>query len=379
MGPVGLYIHVPFCVRKCKYCDFVSYPYREEMAADYLKALELEMQHYAGVLSPEHKRFATVYVGGGTPTVLTTAQLDRLLMFTQKYFCRAKDAEVTVEANPGTVDREKLKLLKEMGVNRISFGVQACQQRLLNILGRAHNFKQAVQAVEQARHVGFNNINLDMIFGIPTQRLAEWTVSLNLLLEMQPEHLSCYSLQLEEGTPLAKDVERGVLKGCPDELDLAMYQKAIKYLTRHGYTHYEISNFARPGFQSRHNLIYWHNGNYLGLGPAAHSHFNGERWANTGSLAEYAGSLAKKELPVTERFKLTKKEVMSETVFMGLRLLDGLNLSEFRRRFKQDVLDIWPEQITKLCSQGLLKLTDGRLKLTDKGLPLANIVFMEFV
>ncbi len=379
MDSLSLYIHVPFCMRKCSYCDFVSYSYSADAAESYLTALELELQHYACTLSRLQRQPATVFIGGGTPTVLKTAQLEKLLLAVQKYFHWAPNAEVTIEANPGTVNWEKLYTLKQLGVNRLSIGVQACQQHLLNLLGRVHNYQQAVQAVADARCAGFENINLDLIFGLPNQSLTEWQQSLRSVLDLSPRHLSCYSLQLEENTPLTTAVECGRLNRCSEELELAMYQETIDFLAANGYLHYEISNFAQPGFQSKHNLVYWHNGYYLGLGPAAHSHVNNERWANTGGLEEYVSKLTAGELPVSEHNSLTVKDDMIETAIMGLRLLEGLSLCAFYERFRQDVQNVWPKQIAELCAQGLLELTATHLKLTQKGLPLANVVFAEFV
>ncbi|MBM7855705.1 oxygen-independent coproporphyrinogen-3 oxidase [Desulfohalotomaculum tongense] len=375
---IGLYIHVPFCLQKCRYCDFVSYPYNKDDARSYLQALEREMQYYARRLTPG-RRVSTVFIGGGTPTVLETGDLTKLLENARRYFQWSEDAEVTVEANPGTINKHKLYMLHQMGVNRLSLGVQAYQSRLLNLLGRVHDYRQVLQGVSAARQVGFNNLNLDLIFGIPGQSLKDWQESLAMLADLQPEHLACYSLQLEEGTPLAAAVERGEVTPCREELELKMYNKLIDFLTARGYRHYEISNFSKPGCQCRHNLLYWHNGEYLGLGPAAHSHLDMQRWSNTASIRQYTGQVLKNVPPVTERHKLTKKDVMIETAFMGLRLLQGLDRNEFYRRFGQRITDVWPEEVKKLCHQGLLELTDTHLRLTGKGLRLANLVFREFV
>lgn len=374
---VGLYIHVPFCQQKCHYCDFVSYRYQEHDAVAYLKALEQEMQHYGQILGPQ--RVSTIFIGGGTPTLLTEKLLMQMLKHVQQYFRWAPDVEVTVEANPGTVDKGKLHSLRREGVNRLSLGVQACQQPLLKLLGRIHNYQEAQQALETARQVGFTNINLDLIFALPGQKLDDWQQSLQLLTAWQPEHLSCYSLQLEEGTPLAQSVQHGKLLPCSEELELAMYNEAIGYLTSHGYQHYEISNFAKPGYHSSHNLTYWRNEYYIGMGPAAHSHYDKKRWANTASLSEYVQQINLGQMPVCEQLSLTKSDTMEETMFMGLRLLKGLDIQQFEQRFGQRVTELWPTQIDKLVKNGLLELSDTHIKLTPKGLPIANIVFAEFV
>lgn len=374
---VGLYIHVPFCLQKCHYCDFVSYPYDRQHALAYVTALEQEMRHYGQKLAGQ--TVSTVFIGGGTPTVLPEELLTKLLLACQRHFVWENNGEVTVEANPGTVDQSKLHSLKQLGVNRLSLGVQACQQPLLKLLGRIHNYRQAQQAMETARQVGFTNISLDLIFALPGQGLADWRQSLKLVTQWQPEHLSCYSLQLEEGTPLAQAVQQGKLAPCPEEQELAMYYEAIGYLTSHGYQHYEISNFARPGYRSRHNLSYWQNEHYIGLGPAAHSHYRGQRWANTAGLEDYVQQLARGRLPVCEQTSLTKLDSMIETMFMGLRLLEGVNLHRFYQRFGQSVNAVWPKQIDKLVTDGLLEMSDSHIRLTAKGLPIANTVFAEFV
>ncbi|MEG6614846.1 radical SAM family heme chaperone HemW [Peptococcaceae bacterium 1198_IL3148] len=376
---ISLYVHVPFCVQKCTYCDFVSFPYKPDIAHRYLRALEQEMCYYAERLSAGQKQVGTVFIGGGTPSILPAKDLAWLLEKLQHYFHWQPEAEVTVEANPGTLDKEKLLTLYRGGVNRLSLGVQACQPQLLQVLGRIHNLNQALQAVDVARQVGFNNLSMDLIFAVPGQSLTHWQQSLKILTELEPQHISCYSLQLEDGTPLTAAVDRGELVRCDEDLELAMYNETISFLHRLGYQHYEISNFAQPGFQSKHNLVYWHNQEYLGLGPAAHSHLNSQRWANTGDINQYADAMKKGTPLLTEHIQLTVAASMSETMFMGLRLLAGVNLNAFYRRFGRSVFDVWPEETAKLIKQGLIENTGSHLRLTPKGLPLANIVFAEFV
>ncbi|MTI81491.1 MAG: oxygen-independent coproporphyrinogen III oxidase [Firmicutes bacterium] len=372
---LGLYIHVPFCLRKCRYCDFVSYAYNRNDAELYLNALNREMEYYA----QRRLDFNTVFIGGGTPSILETDHLERLLYSARQHFQWTEDAEVTMEANPGTLTEEKLYVMRRMGVNRLSLGVQACQQSLLNTLGRLHDYQQVIQAVQIARVVGFNNINIDLIFGIPGQTLHQWQKTLATVMNLQPEHLSCYSLQLEEGTPLAEAVAKGKINACPEELELQMYNDVIDFLIKKDYQHYEISNFSKPGFNCEHNITYWKNNQYLGVGPAAHSHMQMQRWSNTTELRQYANNLMDNDLPVVERHHLTRQDAMSETVFMGLRLIKGLDLDQFYRRFGQGVYDIWPQQINKLTDQDLIEMSEGYLRLTYKGLRLANQVFVEFV
>ncbi|SHI33814.1 radical SAM family heme chaperone HemW [Desulfofundulus thermosubterraneus] len=376
---ISLYIHVPFCLRKCRYCDFVSYTYDPEAARRYRVALLREMALYHERLAPQERQLKTIFIGGGTPTCLPQGELVAILEGCYRYFQWLSGVEVTIEANPGTVDLPKLRALRAAGVNRLSLGVQTCSDRFLKLLGRVHDFSQAVEAVQLARRAGFDNLNLDLIFAIPGQTVAEWLHCLDKILTLRPEHISAYSLQIEEGTPLARAVAEGSVLPCDEETDLAMYREVINFLAARGYEHYEVSNFARPGHRCRHNLTYWHNEPYLGLGPAAHSYLRGERLYNTASLEEYEARLLSGELPVAGREKLSRATMMAETVFLGLRLIEGLDLEKFAACFGENIEEVFGEQIIKLRRAGLLEIHSGRLRLTFRGLPLANAVFREFV
>lgn len=377
--PIGLYIHVPFCLQKCRYCDFASYPLEQGQVERYLRGLRQEMAYYKEILTPQQKQIATIFVGGGTPTCLVSGQLIGILEQVDRFFTIIPGAEITTEANPGTVSLDSLRELRAAGFNRLSLGVQSTHRELLRLLGRIHNFEQARQAVQGARAAGFENINLDLIFGLPTQTVAHWRQSVSNILDLAPEHLSCYSLQLEEGTPLAGAVDRGQLAACPEETELAMYHSVMEMLSVAGYRHYEISNFALPGYQCRHNLLYWHNREYLGLGPAAHSHLNGVRWGNVEEIHQYVSLLHRGQRPTEEIQTLSRREQMEETVFLGLRLIEGVSLDAFRQRFGAALTEAFDKQIRELTEKGLVELAAGHLKLTGKGLPLANQVFAEFV
>ncbi|WP_428846036.1 radical SAM family heme chaperone HemW [Moorella sp. E308F] len=374
----SIYIHIPFCVRKCHYCDFVSYPGRppEEMAA-YCRALEREMDLVAGKWQPGPA--ATVYIGGGTPTLLPARNLEQVLDAVDRFFGRQPGAEVTVEANPGTVDGRKLKILKAAGVNRLSLGVQSLDDDLLAAMGRIHRRRDIYEAFDQARRAGFSNINLDLIFGLPGQTLDGWRATLKEAIALQPEHIAAYSLQVEEGTPWGKLAAAGELPLPGEELELAMYQEARQMLAAVGYQQYEISNFARPGYQCRHNLTYWLNQPYLGLGAAAASYWRGRRWQNYSELHRYRHVLSRGRLPRAEIETLTPHQQMAETMFMGLRLMAGVDLEDFRRRFGVDAREVYARELAGLYRAGLVEEKDGHLRLTEKGLPLANEVFMQFV
>jgi oxygen-independent coproporphyrinogen-3 oxidase len=374
----SIYIHIPFCIRKCHYCDFVSYPGRppEEMAA-YCRALEREMDLVAGKWQPGPA--ATVYIGGGTPTLLPARNLEQVLDAVDRFFGRQPGAEVTVEANPGTVDGRKLKILKAAGVNRLSLGVQSLDDDLLAAMGRIHRRRDVYEAFDQARRAGFHNINVDLIFGLPGQTLDGWRATLKEAIALQPEHIAAYSLQVEEGTPWGKLAAAGELPLPGEELELAMYQEARQMLAAVGYQQYEISNFARPGYQCRHNLTYWLNQPYLGLGAAAASYWRGRRWQNYSELHRYRHVLSRGRLPRAEIETLTPHQQMAETMFMGLRLMAGVDLEDFRRRFGVDAREVYARELAGLYRAGLVEEKDGHLRLTEKGLPLANEVFMQFV
>jgi len=376
---IGLYIHVPFCISKCRYCDFVSYPFDSGAVRKYLTALEREMKLYGRILDAAGEQVATVYVGGGTPTCLSAGDLEAVLNAGRRFFRFLPDAEITVEANPGTVDADKLTVLRAAGVNRLSLGVQACQEDLLRRLGRIHDFRQAVEAVHLARRAGFGNLSLDLIFGIPGQTAERWRACLERVLELAPEHISAYGLQIEEDTPLGRAVKAGAETPCDEEAELVMFRETIAVLTASGYEHYEISNFARPGFQCRHNLRYWRNEEYLGLGPAAHSYRHGRRYNNVEKIDAYADRLAAGEPPVDAAERPPLRTAMGETVFLGLRLIGGLSLEDFAARFGKRAEEVFAPQIGRLTALGLLEIKDGRLRLTSRGLPVANRVFVEFV
>ena len=376
---IGIYIHVPFCLKKCNYCDFISYPYDAGLAASYVYALEREMKLYAGKMPADQRVVRTVFLGGGTPSLLSGQHLALILENCRMYFQIRDDAEITVECNPGTVTREKFALMRRAGVNRISLGVQAFQAKLLSFLGRTHSFAEVNEAVKACRCEGIDNISCDLIYGIPGQTGQDWQETLERVLDLSPAHISAYGLKIEPETPLYKAVASGTVVPCDDEAELEMYQYVISILAARGFKHYEISNFALPGMEARHNLIYWLNEEYLGLGPAAHSLLNRHRFSNVKCVASYIKKLEKNEPAVAEKNPLSLEDEISETIFLGLRMLDGLDTRAFTRRFGCSVADIFGPQLEKLTGLGLIKINANGIRLTEKGLPLANEVFVEFI
>jgi oxygen-independent coproporphyrinogen-3 oxidase len=375
--PYGLYLHIPFCRQKCAYCDFDSFVCEETLYAPYLLAIRQEMVTWAnsGVANAR-----TLFVGGGTPTVLSALDLAALVRETRRIFALPARAEITVEANPGTVDVGYLRRLREAGVNRLSLGVQSFDDRLLRLLGRIHTALDAEKAVRDARAAGLENLNLDLMLGLPEQTMADWRESLLRALDLVPEHLSLYALTLEEGTPLKERITGGALAEPDDDRAAEMYEWAEQTLAEAGYVHYEISNWARKGFACQHNLIYWRNEPYLGLGAAAHSWMGGKRWANVRYPGEYIQALHGQLGPVAEMETLDRALEMAETMMMGLRLLqEGVAFDRFEQRFGVQMEEVYGSEIADLVARGLLERTAERIRLTLRGHLLGNRAFVEFL
>jgi oxygen-independent coproporphyrinogen-3 oxidase len=375
-SPDALYVHVPFCVGKCGYCDFYSVVVSDDAVRAYLDAVAAELRMTADVLGGCAK---TVYVGGGTPTSLDADELDELLRAVLAHVDAKRIEEFTVEANPGTLSREKLLVLESRGVNRLSLGAQSFNDRLLAVLGRRHRRDDVGRAVELAREAGLANLSLDLIFGVPTGTVAEWRSDLDEALSLDVPHVSAYSLTYEEGTPLARAVEEGAYRRLGEEDDLRMYEETIETLTSAGFEHYEVSNFARRGFACRHNEIYWANESYLGVGPAAVSYIGGERRRSVASVPQYAERLSRGELPVDFRERLKPEQRARETAVMNLRRTRGMDLDEFRRHTGFDAMEMFGKELQSLAADGLVEMTPDSVRLTRKGLFVADSVLAMLV
>jgi len=379
---LALYLHIPFCVRKCRYCAFVSRPPGDGSTGntpvqDYLRALRREIGTAASLAG--RQTLGSIYFGGGTPTLLDPSDLVSLLEETRDHFDWGEDMEITVEANPGTVSLVGLRLLRDAGVNRISIGAQSFNPEELGLLGRIHGVTEIYSAYYAAREAGFDNVNLDLIYGIPGQTLSGWRASLEKALDLYPEHLSVYGLSLEEGTPLAEEIAKGWLQACPEETQVAMWEITGRLLKAAGYERYEIANFASPGRQCRHNLTYWLNLPYLGLGAAAHGYFNGIRYANHSDLETYIESSLQGKLPRAWEEHQTPEQERNDTIIMGLRLTRGLSRSAFRDRFGYSFEDLFGDQLNALEQEGLMGKNKGFIYLTERGRLLANYVLAHFV
>ncbi|MBF6613091.1 MAG: radical SAM family heme chaperone HemW [Chloroflexi bacterium] len=383
--PLGLYLHVPFCESKCIYCDFNSYAHLEEKYAPFVEAICQDLRRGVGWDLPgaddcTGAEIATIFMGGGTPTVLQPTQIARILHSAHQRYNIAPGAEITMEANPGTISLEKFTGYLQAGVNRVSMGVQVLDDAMLKKLGRIHTAEGALESYALARQAGFNNINLDFIYGLPGQDLAHLGMMLDRLLAVKPlpEHLSCYSLIVEEHTPLYIGVMRGLIK-VPAEDEVAdMYELISERLAGAGYIQYEISNFSRSK-PCAHNLIYWHDQRYLAFGPGASGYWDQMRYTTLLSPADYIERVAQGQSVIAERTYVPVAEEMGEFMILGLRLNDGVCKSDFRRRFGLQLEEQYPDELKGLTEAGLLSTMNDHVKLTDRGRLLGNEAFERFI
>lgn len=379
---LSLYVHIPFCTRKCRYCDFASLAGSsippEEYVAAMLREMALRRQSF-----PRQPETATLYIGGGTPSLLAPHLIGSLIDAAAEHYALSATAEITLEANPGTVTMESLAGYRSAGVNRLSLGVQSLDDGLLEMLGRFHSAAEARQAVSMARAAGFDNLGIDLIHSLPGQSLTAWELTLAEAVALGPEHISAYGLSIEEGTPFHAMMEQGELELPPEETAARMLETTMERLPAAGYAQYEIANFSRPGRQSRHNRVYWQRGNYLGIGAAAHSFLRaplfGRRWNNPSLPQDYLHALAAGNLPDEQVMLLSRRDAMGEAVFLGLRLLEGIDPAAFADEFGESLETAYPGVLKRHIADGLLQETDGRINLTKRGLLLANRVFASFV
>ncbi|MFW6271223.1 MAG: radical SAM family heme chaperone HemW, partial [Bacillota bacterium] len=394
--PTAIYLHVPFCEGKCRYCSFYSENSSNKMTKKYIEALEKEIIRYGRLIKTnsnlknnEKIPLSTIYIGGGTPSILKPAQINKIIILLKKYFSEPFYTEITIEANPHSLNRGKLESYREMGINRLSLGVQSFNEQELIFLGRKHNAREALEKIKLAREY-FTNLNIDLIFAIPGQTITSWRENLYKAISIEPEHISLYNLQIEEGTALAKELKNGKIEKVDDSLDAQMYLAAKKLLSEKKYNHYEISNFARPSYQSRHNKIYWKLEPYLGLGPAAHSFTGKIRYQNYANIEKYCEYLLNEKskkienayvnnLAITELQLLNKKDLMAEKIFMGMRLLEGVSINDFNIEFNTNLMSVYQKEIEKLTKLTLIEIDNGHLKLSEQGLLHGNRVFMEFL
>ncbi len=378
-GLPGIYVHVPFCLTKCPYCSFFSQPYDEDLACRYLAALKSQIMAMGSHPWTKGRNFGSLYIGGGTPTVYRAKELGGLVETCLRNFSFVDLPEISVETNPNTVNLEKLRALGSVGVNRLSIGVQSFSDQDLTLLGRSHTASEAGQAIDLARRAGFANINIDLMFGLPGQKRRDWTKTLKRALEFFPEHLSVYELTIEEETPFFSRRKQGELSVPGEETLLAMANTTGAILAAGNYIHYEISNFARPGFSCGHNVMYWGNGSYLGLGAGAVSCFSGFRVKNIADGKRFIEEVGKGRPAFSEGECLMREARFRESVVMGLRMLKGVSIERVTRRFGILPKDYYGAILPRLMAQGYIEINDGNLRLSRKGLPLANQILSQLV
>ena len=364
----GVYIHIPFCIKKCKYCDFNSFSACEKEKAVYLHALFLEMGKYSGEIVD------TVFVGGGTPTSLSAEQLESLLQNIQKIFTLSETCEFTLEANPKTLDEEKLEILKKYGANRISIGVQSFNDDELLKLGRIHTAREAEETITLAKRY-FDNISIDLMCAIPNQTKESFKDNLEKAFSLNPQHISCYSLILEEGTPLFEEAQKGLLNLPDENAEREIYDFAVEEMEKHGYLQYEISNFAKSGYRSRHNIKYWECEEYIGIGLSAHSYLDGIRFSNTDDFSSYING----EFLSEERETLSKEDKMSEFMILGLRMTEGVSKTEFKSRFSEDLEKVFAKPLLKFKNMGMIEEENDAIRLSKRAISVSNQILCEFI
>lgn len=388
MKNIGIYIHIPFCKQKCYYCDFISYSKKDNLIEEYINAILEEIKDVAKGNKDDYENrrddlflVKTIYIGGGTPSYINSKYIVKIVKLIKDEFKIAEDIEITLEVNPGTVNKEKLKDYYEIGINRLSIGLQSTNDELLKLIGRIHTYSEFEDAYNWARKVGFNNINADLIIGLPKQKIDDVEKSVKKLIELGLEHISVYSLILEEGTVLEKKVENKELELVSDDEERNMYWCAKKMLEENGYKHYEISNFAKNGYESKHNMDCWNQKEYIGFGVAAHSYTNNIRYSNIECVENYISNI--KENRLEKNFVFNEKQTQSmkirEYMMLGLRKIDGVSIKKFKELFIANPIMIFKEELEKLIKEELLEIDGDYIKLTNKGLDLANLVWEEFI
>ena len=371
---IGIYIHIPFCIRKCYYCSFNSVENQQGLIEPYISSLIKEIEGRSSDV--KQYKAKSIYIGGGTPTILKASHLNMILNGCRRHFSLQRNIEITIEANPKTVDDNKLLELKSAGFNRISIGIQSFNDDELKLLGRQHNSDDGTSAFKAARNANFDNIGIDLIYGIPNQKKEDWDDTLGKAIKLNPEHISIYSLSIEKGTLFDKLVAEDKLLTLSDDEAADMYNTAYAKLKQAGYLPYEISNFSKPGFSSRHNQIYWNNEEYIGIGAGAYSYINKKRLWNVSDIKKY---IEKNGKAIEGQEDLKTAQILAETIMVRLRTIDGIDICRLNSMFKIDFLKQYKEKISKLTDAGLIEIADNHLKLTRKGILLMNEVAVEFV
>lgn len=394
MKKIGIYVHVPFCKSKCKYCDFISFPnMKEDFIKEYFNSVIYEIENAEDkikFLSKECKKIDvelnnysvdTIYFGGGTPSYVNEQYIENILKKIKEKFNIESDAEITIEINPGTITEEKIKKYKEIGINRVSIGLQSTNDRILNLIGRIHTYDEFLETYNLCKKVGFENINVDLMLALPTQTKEELEDSLIKIINLKPSHISLYSLIIEENTEIEKLINSGKLEQIKEDIEREMYWKTKRILEKNSYFQYEISNFSKKNKESRHNMNCWNQEEYLGFGIAAHSYFNNVRFSNITNKDKYLENIKNNEIEknIEIQEKQNKDSKMKEFMMIGFRKIEGISISEFERRFEINPLFYFRFEIEDLVNKELIEVDLDKIKLTKKGLDFANIVFESFI
>ena len=376
---LGIYVHIPFCVKKCDYCDFISYSDKFNLQEEYVKKLIEEIEDNRDLL--KQNNITTIYIGGGTPSSINPELVKSILdrIYEEANIKNKDEIETTIEVNPGTVTKNNLQMYKNCGINRLSIGLQSTNNNILKLIGRIHNYEQFFNTYNWAIEAGFNNINVDLMLGLPNQTINDLKQSLERIVNLKPipNHISVYSLIVEEGTKIEKKINSGKLILPEEKEERNQYRYTKNYLELNGYKHYEISNFARKGFESKHNMNCWEQKQYVGFGLAAHSYINGCRYSNTNNLEEYL-SYKSKDIKIIHE-KQSIEDMKKEYMLLGLRKLDGVNISKFKEKFGENPIYIFKNELQKLVEEELIEIDLDNIRLTNKGLDFANLVWENFV
>ena len=374
---LALYLHIPYCLHKCGYCDFNSHPENREESTHYVEALLQELKNYSATL--KNSSVPTIFVGGGTPTILPPSQLKKILDTVRQSFDLTADCEITIEANPATIKQETFQEIRAAGYNRISIGVQSFDEKELLLLERVHSVEEIHSTVQRARSAKFENLSMDLMFGLPDQTVEKWQSHLNQAIAKNPDHLSTYNLTIEPATAFFKLHAKGKICLPDEDIQLEMYETTIQILEQAGYPQYEISNFSKPGRESQHNINYWNNGEYLGVGAGASSYLSGERFKNINLPSQYIREINNKGIAVDSRERLEPLEAMGETLMLGLRLLKGISIDVFENRFQVSFEKVYGKVVESLLHQKLITFNQKRIALSRKGLFLADSVILKFM
>ena len=372
---IGVYVHIPFCKKKCDYCDFISYCNKDNLIEDYVQAVKAEIQSQN--IKPE---ITTIYIGGGTPSYIDSKYIIEILEKIKEKNV-SSNAEITIEVNPGTVTKEKLEDYIKSGINRISIGLQTTNDELLKQIGRIHNFTQFLETYKLAKKVGFKNINVDLMLGLPNQRIKDLKESLEQIIKLKPKHISVYSLIVEDGTPIANKIEKGEMQLPDEELERNMYWFVKNTLELNGFIHYEISNFAKKGYESKHNLNCWNQKEYIGIGASAHSYRDITRYSNTENIEEYIENVNNGNFNRNKIIHEVQKEddAKKEFMLLGLRKIKGVDINQFKNKFGDNPIYLFRNELKKLTDERLLIINNNNIRITNKGLDLANLVWEEFI